>query len=166
MAQRITPFQGRPPSEEILNLSSTKQGLGAMTLPETRPNMSDGGNWSKPYSNPQDQLNAGYSLQSVRQNAISQYPQEIARQEGEMRNMMSSQSTQNARTQRFNNDYLARVIEATSGGQKIKDFNSVVTGPGQDKFKNDIKVSQMMSEPAGEAPELGKMMKMANQGMA
>ena len=83
-----------------------------------------------------------------------------------MRNMMSSQSTQDARTQQYNNAYLANVIEATSGGQKIRDFNSVVTGPGQDKFKNDIRVSQMMSEPAGEAPELGKMMKMANQGMA
>lgn len=164
MAQRITDYQNIPYAQEALTFSSTKRGLGAMTL-ETRPNMTDGGNRSKPASNSQDQAQYDLAMQNVKQNAISAQPQRVADAIGQSRNMMSSSSTQESRAKQYLNQNLANQIEAgQTGGAGIMKLNSIMQGPERSKFVNDIKVSSMMAEPAGQAPELGRMMEMANNG--
>lgn len=167
MAQRITDYQNIPYAQEALTFSSTKRGLGAMTLPNPgMPNMMDGGNMSKPSSNAQDQSNYDKAMQNVRQNAITAQTQKVADAMGQNRNMMSSAATQESRAKQYMNANLANQIEASqTGGAGIMKLSGIMNGPEGSKFVNDIKVSSMMAEPAGPPQQLGGMMKRANLGM-
>ena len=168
MAQRITDYQNIPYAQEALTLSSTKRGLGAMTLPNPGiPNMMDGGNMSSPASNAQDQNNYDKAMQNVRQNAITTQTQRVADEMGQSRNMMSTAATQEYRAKQYLNANLANQIEASqSTGAGIKTLSAIMEGPQRSKFVNDIKVSSMMAEPAGQPEQLNGMMKMVNTGMA
>jgi len=163
MAQPIFNYRVNP-SEEILALSSTERGLGAMTQPNPgMPNMMDGGKTSNPFSNAQIQRNALLSQQNLRQNAITAQTQAVADVRGQARNSVSTQSTQESRAQQYMNQNLANAIEASqTGGAGLMTLNSIMEGPQGAKFVNDIAVSKTMAEPAGKAPELGLMMKMMN----
>nr|BDD47525.1 hypothetical protein 97 [Pelagibacteraceae bacterium] len=125
--------------------------------------MMDGGNFSKPYTNAQDQRNTELSLQNVQQNAISGRNQKAVGYMGEMRAANTAQSTEKARAQQFMNQNLATQIDSTAGGgAAIAQLNTLMSGPMKDKFYNDIAVSRAMDQQ-GAAPELGKMMADANQ---
>ena len=164
MAQRISQYRNIPYAQEALPFSSVQRGLGAMTLPNPGiPNMMDGGNLSKPSSNAQEQRNYELSMQNLQQNAISAQTQAVADAMGQARNSVATGSTQEARAQQYMNQNLANTIEASqTGGAGLMTLNSIMEGPQGAKFVNDIAVSKTMAEPAGEAPELGLMMKMMN----
>nr|BDD43999.1 hypothetical protein 21 [Paracoccaceae bacterium] len=164
MRQQIQPMGEVPYAREALPFSALTRGQGAMNPPNPGVmNGMDGGNFSKPYTNAQEQRNAELSLQNVQQNAISGQNQKAAGFMGEMRAANTAAATQNARTQQYLNQHLATQIDASaSGGAAIAQLNTISNGPAADKFRNDIAVSRAMDQ-AGSAPELGKMTVDANR---
>ena len=164
MPQQIQAGGGVPYAREALPFSSLQRDLGRMNPPNAGvANMMDGGNFSKPYTNAQDQRNAELSMQNVGQNAISGANQKAVGYMGEMRAANTAASTQEARSQQYMNQQLATQIDSQAGGGvAIAQLNAAMTGPMREKFKNNIAVSRAMDQ-AGTAPELGKMMTDANQ---
>ena len=62
MPQQIRSGEGVPYAREALPFSSLQRDLGRMNPPNAGvSNMMDGGNFSKPYTNAQDQRNAEFS---------------------------------------------------------------------------------------------------------
>lgn len=167
MPQQIRSGEGVPYAREALPFSSLQRDLGRMNPPNAGvSNMMDGGNFSKPYTNAQDQRNSELSLQNVQQNAISAQTQKAAGFMGEMRAASSGEDTAKARSKQFLNQNLANVIDSSaSGGAAIAQLNTISNGPMAEKFRNDIAVSRAMDQ-AGMAPELGKMTVQANQMIA
>lgn len=163
MPQQIQAGGGVPYAREALPFSSLQRDLGKMNPPNAGvANMMDGGNFSKPYTNAQDQRNAELSMQNVGQNAISGANQKAVGYMGEMRAANTAASTQDARSQQYMNQQLATQIDSQAGGGvAIAQLNNVMNSPMREKFKNDIAVSRAMDQ-AGTAPELGKMMANAN----
>ena len=162
MAQRIQqmPESAMPYAQQSLPYSSTARGLGGMTLPNPgMKNQMDGGSFSKPYANAQEQRNAELAMQNARQNNISAQPQALAGAQGQARKQMAELSDQESKAQLKMNSYLSNVIEATSGGGAIK---SLANQPFADKVMNDVAVSQAMHQQ-GQAPELGQMTAEANR---
>ena len=167
MPQQIQAGGGVPYAREALPFSSLQRDLGKMNPPNAGvANMMDGGNFSKPYTNAQDQRNNELSLQNVGQNAISGANQKAVGYMGEMRAANTAASTKQAREQQYLNQYLAgQIQQSASGGVSIAQLNNVMESPMRDKFKNDVAVSRAMDQ-AGAAPELGKMMANANRMIA
>lgn len=167
MPQQIQAGSGVPYAREALPFSALMRGQGKMNPPNAGvSNMMDGGNFSKPYTNAQDQRNMELSMQNVQQNAISGANQKASGMMGEMRAAQVAQSTQDSRTQQFMNQKLASQIDSQAGGgAAIAQLNNVMNSPMREKFRNDIAVSRAM-EQAGTAPELGKMMADANRMIA
>jgi len=162
MAQRIQqmPESAMPYAQQALPYSSTKRGLGAMTLPNPgMKNGMDGGNFSKPYANAQDQRNAELAMQNVRQNNISAQPQALAGASGQARRQLSEQSDQESKAQLFMNMNLANQLEKNSPGGAI---SQLANQPYATKVMNDVAVSQAMYQQ-GQAPELGQMIQEANR---
>ena len=166
MAQRIQqmPVEAMPYAQQSLPYSSTARGLGSMTLPNPgMKNQMDGGNFSKPYANAQEQRNAELAMQNVRQNNISAQPQALAGAQGQARKQITEMSDQESKAQLFMNQNLANQMEGSqSGGAGLMRLNSIMEGPERTKFVNDIAVSQAMYQE-GQAPELGQMIAEANQ---
>ena len=165
MAQRIEGMTGGVPyAREALPFSALGRNQGAMNPANAGvSNMMDGGNFSKPYTNAQDQRNMELSLQNVQQNAISGRNQSVVGGMGEMRAATTEQSTQKARAQQYMNQNLAVEIDAKAGGGvAIAQLNNVMESPMREKFRNDIAVSRAMGQE-GAAPELGAMMANANK---
>ena len=162
MAQRIQqmPESAMPYAQQALPYSSTERGLGGMTLPNHgMKNQMDGGSFSKPYANAQEQRNAELSMQNARQNNISAQPQALAGAAGAARKQTAGMSDQESKAQLFMNQQIANQLEAKSSGGAIK---SLANGPYADKVMNDVAVSQAMYQ-AGRAPELGQMNVEANR---
>ena len=147
-------------------MSSAKRGLGAMTLPNAgMSNAMDGGAYSSPHANAQEQRNAELALQNVQQNAISARPQAQAQGAGQVRKQMVDMSTQESHAQQFMNQNLANKIEQSpTRGSGIMTLNSIMESPARAKFENDIAVSAAMHQE-GRAPELGQMTAEANRYM-
>ena len=171
MAQRISPFsqipsESIPYAQEALQMSSAKRGLGAMTLPNAgMSNAMDGGAYSSPHANAQEQRNAELALQNVQQNAISARPQAQAQGAGQVRKQMVDMSTQESHAQQFMNQNLANKIEQSpTRGSGIMTLNSIMESPARAKFENDIAVSAAMHQE-GQAPELGQLTAEANRYM-
>nr|BDD46723.1 hypothetical protein 33 [Paracoccaceae bacterium] len=164
MPQQIQSGGGVPYAREALPFSSLQRDLGRMNPPNAGvSNMMDGGNFSKPYTNAQDQRNAELSLQNVQQNAISAQTQKAAGFMGEMRAAGTAEDTKKARSQQFLNQNLATVLDSSaSGGAAVAQLNTIANSPMAEKFRNDIAVSRAMDQE-GAAPELGKMTANANQ---
>jgi len=165
MAQRIQGMDGGVPyAREALPFSSLTRNLGAMNPANAGvANMMDGGNFSKPYTNAQDQRNTELSLQNVQQNAITGRNQNVAGAMGEMRAANTQMSTEKARSQQYLNQNLAVQIDSQAGGGvAIAQLNNVMESPMREKFRNDIAVSRAMNQE-GAAPELGSMMANANK---
>ena len=166
MAQRISqiPSEAIPYAQQALPMASVKRGLGGMTLPNAgMVNAMDGGAFSKPGANAQEQRNAGLALQNMQQNAITARTQSQAQGAGQVRKQMVDMSTQEAQAQQFMNQNLANQIEQSpSRGSGIMTLNSIMEGPERAKFENDIAVSNAMHQE-GSAPELGQMMAEANR---
>ena len=168
MAQRISqiPSEAIPYAQEALPMASVKRGLGGMTLPNAgMVNSMDGGAFSKPGANAQEQRNAELGLQNMRQNAISARPQAQAQGAGQVRKQMVDMSTQESAAQQFMNQNLANQIEQSpSRGSGIMTLNSIMESPERAKFENDIAVSSAMHQQ-GRAPELGQITAEANRYM-
>ena len=166
MAQRISqiPSEAIPYAQEALPMSSVKRGLGGMTLPNAgMVNSMDGGAFSKPGANAQEQRNAELALQNMQQNAISARPQAQAQGAGQVRKQLVDVSTQESQAQQFMNQSLAnRIEQSPSRGSGIMRLNSIMESPERAKFENDIAVSSAMHQ-AGRAPELGQMIAEANR---
>ena len=166
MAQRIQqmPESAMPYAQQALPYSSTARGLGAMTLPNPgMKNAFDGGNFSKPYANAQDQRNQELAMQNRNQNFISEQPQALAAAAGEARRKLADVSDQENRTQLYMNTKIANTIEdkgLPNGG--IMKLNAMLTGPEQEKTRNQIAVNSAMYQQ-GQAPELGQMIQEANR---
>ena len=168
MAQRIQGMEGGVPyAREALPFSSLNRNIGAMNPPNSGvSNMMDGGNFSKPYANAQDQRNSELSLQNVQQNAITGRNQNIAGSMGEMRAAGTQMDTEKSRAQQYMNQNLALTIDSQAGGGvAIAQLNKVMESPMREKFRNDIAVSRAMNQE-GAAPELGSMMANANRMIA
>jgi len=167
MAQRIQGMDGGVPyAREALPFSSLTRNLGGMNPANAGvANMMDGGNFSKPFTNAQDQRNSELALQNVQQNAISGRNQNIVGQVGQARAANTEMSTEKSRAQQFMNQNLALQIDSQAGGGvAIAQLNKVMESPMREKFRNDIAVSRAMNQE-GAAPELGSMMANANKMM-
>ena len=166
MAQRIQqmPEGAMPYAQQSLPYSSTARGLGGMTLPNPgMRNADDGGNFSKPYANAQDQRNAELGMQNARQNNISAQPQALASASGKARRELTEVSDQENKAQLYMNTKLANTIEdegLSSGG--IMKLNALMEGPEREKTLNNMAVNSAMYQQ-GQAPELGQVTQEANR---
>ena len=160
MAQRISrlPNEAIPYAQEALPYSSVKRGLGSMNQVNAGiKNQQDGGNFSKPYANAQEQRNAELAMQDARQNGITAQPQAVAGAMGKVRKDMTEQASRDSRSKQFMNAHLANNVEKLSSqGQSIRKLNGLMQGPYRDSFMNDIAVSTAMYQN-GQAPELGQL---------
>ena len=160
MAQRISqlPSEAIPYAQEALPYSSLKRGLGSMNQVNAgMSNQQDGGNFSKPYANAQEQRNRELAMQDARQNGITAQPQAVVAATGQARKQMTEMSSQDSRSKQYMNHKLADQVEQlSSAGQSIRKLNGLMTGPYADAFKNDIAVSTAMYQK-GQAPELGQL---------
>ena len=163
MAQPITSYMDTPYAKKALTLSSTERGLGAMTMPN--PEMTgpdDGGKLSNSYSNPQTEVNARYTNQTLNQNARTAQPQQIADMRGQLQNAMSTEATKKARAQQNLNQTLANLIgDSPTGGQGLRTLNEAIEAPGS-TFYNDMAVNRLMNDPTSGMPSLGGMKRMMN----
>ena len=160
MAQRISqlPSEAIPYAQEALPYSSLKRGLGSMNQVNAgMNNQQDGGNFSKPYANAQEQRNRELAMQDARQNGITAQPQAVVAATGQARKQMTEMASQDSRAKQFMNVELANQLEqSSSGGASIKRLNGLMEGPYRDSFMNDIAVSTAMYQK-GQAPELGQL---------
>ena len=166
MAQRISqlPNEAIPYAQEALGMSSLKRGLGMMNNPNAgMKNQMDGGAFSKPYANAQEQRNAELAMQNVQQNAISARPQANAQAAGQVRKGLTEQSTEEMKAHNYAEANKAFYLEQM-GGQGVMKLNSIMESPERQKFVNDIAVSSAMHQE-GKAPELGQLTAEANRYM-
>jgi len=161
MAQRIQqlPPENMPYSARSLGYSSTEQGLGPMTLPNPgMKNQMDGGAFSKPYANAQEQRNRELTMQNGRQNEISRQPQALAGAQGMARKQMVAQSDADSKAQIGLNANLANIMEKTGGGVATAQLADSATF---EQVRSDVAVSQVMSQK-GAPTQLGRMISDAN----
>ena len=161
MAQRIQqlPPENMPYAQQSLGYSSTGQGLGAMTLPNPgMKNQMDGGAFSKPYANAQEQRNAELTMQNARQNEVSRQPQALAGAQGMARKEMVAQSDAVSKAQIGLNTTLANIMEQTGSGVAT----AQLADPAKfAQVRSDVAVSQAMNQK-GAPSQLGRMMSDAN----
>ena len=164
MAQRISAGNSVPYAQEALPFSALKRGQGAMNQVNMgRKNMDDGGSFSKPYANAQEQRNMELGRQNAGQNGITSQYQAVANATGQARKSIAESSAAESRDKQYMNSKLANVLEATSTqGAGIKKLNGLMEGPHRAAFENDIAVSNAMYRK-GEAPELGQLTQEANR---
>ena len=164
MAQRIQqlPNEAIPYAQEALGMSSVKRGLGMMTQPNAgMKNQMDGGAFSKPYANAQEQRNMELAVQNSQQNGITQISGQTAQAAGQARKMISNQSTQEEKAKQYMDMNKAHYLEQM-GGQGVMRLNSIMESPERSRFVNDIAVSNAMHQE-GMAPELGQLTAEANR---
>ena len=161
MAQRIQqlPPENMPYAAQSMNLSSVGQNLGAMTLPNAgMKNQMDGGAFSKPYANAQEQRNAELTMQNARQNEVSRQPQALAGAQGMARKQMVEQSDADSKAQIGLNTTLSNILEATGKGKAIGELSD----PAKfEQVRSDVAASQAQNQK-GAPGQLGRMMSDAN----
>ena len=165
MAQRISqiPSEAIPYAQEALALASYKRGIGGMALPNAgMANSMDGGAFSKPGANAQEQRNFELANQNRQQNDISLRPQAQAQGAGQVRKEMVDMSTLQSQVQQEFNQFMANVMEERNLGAGIMRLNSIMESPERAKFMNDVAVSSAMYQE-GRAPQLGQMIAEANR---
>ena len=142
MAQRIQNSNLQV-VDETLPMSSTKRGLGAMTLPNPgMRNEFDGGLRTK-MDAPQDPRS--YELQNIQQNTISAQPQANVAARGQVTKQMTEGASQESRAIQFKNQEVANMLDnSETKGAGMQTLNRAMEGPNRDKFLSDIKISADM----------------------
>ena len=162
MAQRIQqmPPENMPYAQQSLGYSSTEQGLGGMTLPNPgMKNQMDGGAFSKPYANAQEQRNAELTMQNSRQNEISRQPQALAGAQGMARKEMVTQSDADSKAQIGLNTTLSNIMEQEGFGSAT----AQLADPAKfAQVRSDVAVTQAMNQEGAPA-QLGRMISDANR---
>ena len=141
MAQRISdmPAGNMQYSREALPYAALQRGLGGMNPPNPgMANMDDGR--LDPFLNSQAERQNQYEMQDINQNMVSARPQAAAGAMGQVRTAIVEQSDIDSRVQQDLNSYLATVIEASSGGQKIADLNNRMM-TDREGFDSNVKTS-------------------------
>lgn len=142
MAQRISqqPSNAIPYARESLPFSALGRGNGAMNPPNIgMTNSQDGGNFSKPYANAQNQRNQELAMQEAMVNGQTNVYQQTAALQGQARTALNAEAN---KEKTYMNAYLANVISAQpGGGANVQEMARITSGPENDGFMKDIMLS-------------------------
>jgi hypothetical protein len=165
MAQRIQTFDpshAAPYAQGALNASSANRGIPAMNsgVPPMA-NMDIPDSYTHPYENGQAGMQAKHAMQNHMQNVTTARPQAAANAMGAVRKQVTDMATPEEHAKQFQNAKMADVIYSTSGGGALMQLNSVIQSPERQQFIDSIATSRKMF--SAESPELGQIMREANQ---
>ena len=142
MAQRISqqPSNAIPYARESLPFSALGRGNGAMNPPNIgMTNSQDGGNFSKPYANAQNQRNQELAMQEAMVNGQTNVYQQTAALQGQARTALNAEAN---KEKTYMNAYLANVISAQpGGGANVQEMARITSGPENEGFMRHIMLS-------------------------
>ena len=150
------PETAVPVARETLALSDASRGLQGMTPPNVgMTNQDTMSAYSKPGMIAAGQMEEQLALanQQITQDLQTAAPQAAAAARG----MVIAQSTElneaQAKAQQMLFERTANIIDATTGGGALMQYNSLVQNVGEENLRNSIATQQAMR--TGNAPELG-----------
>ena len=150
------PQSAVPVARETLALSDAARGLQGMTPPNVgMTNQDTGAAYSMPGMTTAGQLEEQMALasQQITQDMQTAAPQAAAAARGMVIAQETEMSNQQAKAQQMLNENLYNIIDATTGGGALMQYNALVQNVGEEKLKNSFLTTRAMRD--GEAPELG-----------
>ena len=150
------PQSAVPVARETLALSDAARGLQGMTPPNVgMTNQDTGAAYSMPGMTTAGQLEEQMALagQQIKQDMQTAAPQAAAAARGMVIAQEAEMSNQQAKAQQMLNENLYNIIDATTGGGALMQYNALVQNVGEEKLKNSFLTTRAMRD--GEAPELG-----------
>ena len=150
------PQSAVPVARETLALSDAARGLQGMTPPNVgMTNQDTMSAYSKPGMTTAGQMEEQMTLanQQVTQDMQTAVPQAAAAARGMVIAQEAEMSEQQAKAQQMLNERLYNVIDATTGGGALMQYNALMQNVGEEKVRNSVMTQQAMR--MGEAPELG-----------
>ena len=150
------PQSAVPVARETLALSDAARGLQGMTPPNVgMTNQDTGSAYSMPGATTAGQLEEQMALagQQITQDMQTAAPQAAAGARGMVIAQTAEMNEADYKAQQMLNDKLYNVIDATTGGGALMQYNAMMQNVGEEKVRNSVMTQQAMG--TGNAPELG-----------
>ena len=150
------PQAAVPVAREALPLSSASRGLQGMTPANVgMTNQDIMSSYAKPGMVSAGQMEEQMALarQQMSQDMQTAAPQAAAGARGMVIAQEAEMSNQQAKAQQMLNENLYNIIDATTGGGALMQYNSLVQDIGEEQLRNSVMTQQAMR--TGNAPELG-----------
>ena len=149
------PQSAIPVARETLALSDAARGLQGMTPPNVGMTNQETGPYAMPGMVTAGQMQEQMALagQQINQDMMTAAPQAAAAAKGMVIAGSSEADTAQYKAQQMLNDKLYNVIDATTGGGALMQYNAMMQNVGEEKVRNNVLTQIAMRD--GQAPELG-----------